>query len=79
LEEKEESFVKKFFPTCKSSPGGNQKLINKKPTDVNSARGRDVGKVMARTFDLFSVSTNFSNFNNSPTVTQNLDNKEKSV
>ena len=50
----------------------NMKLINMKPTYVNSARGRDVGIVMARSSDF--ASTNFSNLNNSRTVMQNLDN-----
>jgi hypothetical protein len=75
--EKKESFVRKFFPTCESSPGGTQKLFNEKSTDVNSARGRDVGKVMARSSDIFSACTTISNFNNSCTVTQNIDNRQR--
>jgi hypothetical protein len=70
--QKKESFVRKFFPTCKSSPSGTQKLINEKSTDVKSARERDMGKAMARSSDLLSASSNISNFFNSRTVTQNI-------
>ena len=75
--EKKESFVKKIFQTCESSPGGTQKLVNKKSTDVNSARERDVGKVMVRSSDLFSASSNISNLYNSRTVTPNIDNTQR--
>ena len=34
---KKEEFVKKFFPDCKNSPGGTQKLVNNKTKNRNSA------------------------------------------
>ena len=76
--EKKESFVKKFFPTCESSPGGTQRLVNiKKSTDVNSTGERDVGKVMARSSYLFSANVSNLNLYNSRTVTQQIDNAQR--
>ena len=37
-----EEFLKKFFPDCRNSPGGTQKLVNNNP---NSARITGVGKM----------------------------------
>ena len=65
-----ENFVKKFFPSCVSSPGGTQNLVANKPTDVTSAEGRGVGKVMAWSSGILSTKTvNFTN--NSLTDTHN--------
>ena len=59
-----ENFVKKFFPSCVSSPGGTQNLVANKPTDVTSAEGRGVGKRMARSSGILAAKTFNFNFTN---------------
>ena len=54
-----ENFVKKYFPSCSSSPGGTQRLVVTNPTDVAYAGNRRVGKVS----DLFSEDHSAINFN----------------
>ena len=66
------NFVRKFFPSCVSSPGGTQNLVANKPTDITSFEGRGVGKVMARSSGILSAKTFKFNFtNNSRTNTHN--------
>ena len=67
-----ENFVRKFFPSCVSSPGGTQNLVANKPKDVTFAEGREVGKVMVRSSEILSAKTiNFNFTNNSRTDTHN--------
>ena len=42
-----ENFVRKFYPSCTSSPVGTQKLVNEKPADIASSLSRRVEKVTA--------------------------------
>ena len=46
-----------------SSAGGTQKLVTNNPTDVASAEGRSVGKVKARSSEIFSAKTFNFNYN----------------
>ena len=65
-----ENFVKKFFPSCTSSPGGTKRLVTN-PTDVTSAGNRRVGKVSACLSEDHSANNfNFSNIKNSFTRAQ---------
>ena len=73
-----ENFVRKFFPTCESSPGGTQRLITTtKPIDVSSARGRGDGKSVSGRSDLFPAKTSNFIINNSRTVSHNVMNEQK--
>ena len=73
-----ENCVRKFFPSCTSSPRGTQRLITRNPTDVASAKGRRVGKMMARRSDILSSKTfNFNITNDSCTDTHNLKKEQK--
>ena len=73
-----ENFLRKFFPLCTSSPGGTQRLITRNSTDVASAKGRRVGKMMARRSDILSSKTfNFNITNDSCTDTYNLKKEQK--
>ena len=48
-----EDFIRKFFPTSESSPGGTQRIVTRKPLDVSPTRGRGSGKSVSRRSDLF--------------------------
>ena len=48
-----------------------------KHTDVNSARGREVGKSVAGRSNLFSAKTFILNINNSITITHNIKKEQK--
>ena len=77
-----EDFIRKFFPTCESSPGGTQIIVMRKPLDVSPVRGRGSGKNVSGRSYLFPARTNnfpinFT-FNNSRTVSQNEQRKKTS-
>ena len=55
VRKKKENFVRKFFPNCKNSPGGTQKLISAK--NIDYARRRDMEKVISRCSQINSAET----------------------
>ena len=55
VRKKKETFIRKFFPNCKNSPGGTQKLLS--ANNIDSGRRGDMEKLISRGSQIDSAET----------------------